>query len=152
MQNLKQRTKTVALVAAMALLLMAWCFTPCSLWAQGGYFTHQPSGNDVYAGFTHQSFGNLVGGGFTHQPFGNDSEGDFTHQSFGNSVDGGFTHQSFGNGMEGGFTHQGFGNDVNGGFFQQPFGYDTPMGSGWLILLSAGVGYAAIKKKKWNKR
>ena len=152
MQNLKQRTKTVALVAAMALLLMAWCFAPCSLLAQGGYFNHQPYGNDVYIDFTHQPFGNLVGGGFTHQPFGNDSEGDFTHQSFGNSADGGFTHQSFGNGMEGGFTHQGFGNDVNGGFLHQPFGYDTPMGSGWLILLSAGVGYAAIKKKKWNKR
>lgn len=139
MQNLKQRTKTVALVAAMALLLMAWCFTPCSLLAQGGHFTHQPYGNDVNVGFTHQSFGNSVDGGFTHQ-------------SFGNSADGGFTHQSFGNGMEGGFTHQGFGNDVNGGFLHQPFGYDTPMGSGWLILLSTGVGYAAIKKKKWNKR
>lgn len=126
MQNLKQRTKTVALVAAMALLLMAWCFTPCSLLAQGGHFTHQPYGNDVYVGFTHQSFGNSVDGGFTHQ-------------SFGNSADGGFTHQSFGNGMEGGFTHQ-------------PFGNDAPLGSGLLVLLSAGVGYAAMKKKRYNKK
>lgn len=139
MQNLKQRTKTVALVAAMALLLMAWCFTPCSLLAQGGHFTHQPYGNDVYVGFTHQSFGNSVDGGFTHQ-------------SFGNSADGGFTHQSFGNGVGGGFTHQGFGNDVGGGFTHQPFGNDVSLGGGLLILLSAGASYAALKRTRQNNK
>ena len=139
MQNLKQRTKTVALVAAMALLLMAWCFTPCSLLAQGGHFTHQPYGNDVYVGFTHQSFGNSVDGGFTHQ-------------SFGNSVDGGFTHQSFGNSVGGSFTHQGFGNDVGGGFTHQPFGNDVSLGGGLLILLSAGASYAALKRTRQNNK
>ena len=87
-------------------------------------------------------------GSFTHQSFGNSVEGGFTHQSFGNSVDGGFTHQTFGNGIGGGFTHQGFGNDVGGGFTHQPFGNDAPLGGGLVVLFAAGLGYAAMKRKK----
>ena len=98
--------------------------------------------------FTHQSFGNSVEGGFMHQSFGNSVEGGFMHQSFGNSVEGGFAHQTFGNGIGSGFTHQGFGNDIEGGFIHQPFGNDAPLGSGLLILLSAGASYAAWKRKK----
>ena len=67
------------------------------------------------------------------------TEGTFTHQTFGNDYDGTFTHQTFGNNHEGNFTHQTFGND-------------TPIGSGLLILLSAGMGYAAMKRKKQNKK
>ena len=100
--------------------------------------------------FTHQSFGNSVEGGFTHQSFGNSVEGGFTHQSFGNGMEGGFTHQSFGNSVEGGFTHQTFGNDIGGGFTHQPFGNDAPLGGGLLILLSAGAGYAALKRTRQN--
>ena len=87
-------------------------------------------------------------GNFTHQSFGNSVEGGFMHQSFGNSVEGGFAHQTFGNGIGSGFTHQGFGNDIEGGFIHQPFGNDAPLGSGLLILLSAGASYAAWKRKK----
>lgn len=65
------------------------------------------------------------------------TEGTFTHQTFGNDYDGTFMHQTFGNNHEGNFTHQTFGNN-------------TPVGSGLLILFSAGVGYAASKRKKNN--
>ena len=75
-------------------------------------------------------------------------DGNFTHQSFGNSVEGGFTHQSFGNSVDGGFTHQTFGNDIGGGFTHQPFGNDAPLGGGLVVLFAAGLGYAAMKRKK----
>ena len=91
-------------------------------------------------------------GNFTHQSFGNSEEGGFTHQSFGNGMEGGFTHQTFGNDIGGGFTHQGFGNDVGGGFTHQPFGNDAPLGGGLLILLSAGAGYAALKRTRQNNK
>ena len=67
------------------------------------------------------------------------TEGTFTHQTFGNNYDGTFTHQTFGNNYEGNFTHQTFGNGV-------------PVGGGLFILLSAGIGYAATKRKKQNKK
>lgn len=67
------------------------------------------------------------------------TEGTFTHQTFGNDYDGTFTHQTFGNNHDGNFTHQTFGNE-------------TPTGSGMLILLSAGLGYAAAKRKHQNKK
>ncbi len=66
------------------------------------------------------------------------TEGTFTHQTFGNDYDGTFTHQTFGNNHDGNFTHQTFGN--------------APTGSGMLILLSAGLGYAAAKRKHQNKK
>lgn len=62
------------------------------------------------------------------------TEGTFTHQTFGNDYDGTFTHQTFGNNQDGNFTHQTFGNGA-------------PVGGGLFILLSAGLGYAATKKK-----
>ena len=67
------------------------------------------------------------------------TEGTFTHQTFGNDYDGTFTHQTFGNNQDGNFTHQTFGNSV-------------PVGNGMLILLSAGLGYAAAKRKHQNKK
>ena len=65
------------------------------------------------------------------------TEATFAHQTFGNDYEGTFTHQTFGINHEGNFTHQTFGNN-------------TPTGSGLLILLSAGIGYAAMKRK--NKK
>ena len=53
---------------------------------------------------------------------------------------------------EGTFTHQTFGNDYDGTFTHQTFGNNAPTGSGMLILLSAGLGYAATKRKKQNKK
>ena len=47
-----------------------------------------------------------------------------------------FGHQAFGANQEGGFTHQSF---------------TSPTGSGLLVLLAAGMGYAAAKKRKGGK-
>ena len=57
---------------------------------------------------------------------------------------------------EGGYIlfNQQFGTDANGGYdlHNQTFGQpdDAPLGSGWLILVAAGAGYA-LKKRKNNK-
>ncbi len=80
-----------------------------------------------------------VGHGLLGKGNRNGSEGIFTHQTFGNDYDGTFTHQTFGNNQEGNFTHQTFGNGV-------------PVGGGLFILLSAGIGYAATKRKKQDKK
>ena len=48
-----------------------------------------------------------------------------------------------------GVLNQGFG-ATNGGITNQTFG-ETPMGSGLLILLAAGAGYATLKKRKSNR-
>lgn len=141
MSKKKMKTKTIVALLTMAIGL----FVPLPMKAlhdsdlgtRAGLLNHGPD---------------AIWGGFTHQSFGNSVEGGFMHQSFGNSVGGGFTHQSFGNGMEGGFTHQTFGNDVEGGFTHQPFGNDAPLGGGLLILLSAGAGYAALKRTRQNNK
>lgn len=66
------------------------------------------------------------------------TDGSFTHQTFGANHGGIFTHQTFGSNHEGNFTHQTFGN--------------APLGGGWFILLSAGAGYATLKRKKQSKK
>lgn len=108
---------------------------PCGAHGQNGNFTHQSFGSDYTGSFTHQSFGSDYTGSFTHQSFGSDYNGNFTHQSFGSVFGGLFNHQSFGSNYEGNFTHQSFGGTA-------------PLGSGLLVLLSAGMGYAAWKRKK----
>ena len=50
----------------------------------------------------------------------------------------------------GNFTGQGFG-ATNGNITGQTFG-TTPLGSGLLVLLAAGAGYAAMKSKKTQKQ
>ena len=87
-------------------------------------------------------------GNFTHQSFGSDYTGNFTHQSFGSDYEGNFTHQSFGSDYSGDFTHQSFGSDYEGNFTHQSFGDPAPIGGGLVFLLSAGLGYAAWKRKK----
>ena len=83
-------------------------------------------------------------------PFGALGQG-----SFGEAGDSGGDHGLLGKGnrgtAEGVFTHQTFGNDYEGNFTHQTFGNSTPTGSGLLILLSAGLGYAA-SKRKMNKK
>ena len=61
-------------------------------------------------------------------------------------VEGTLEHQIFGTNHEGGFTHQYFGADHEGGFTHQSF--TSPTGSGFLVLLAAGMGYAVAKRKK----
>lgn len=98
--------------------------------------------------FTHQSFGGEYTGNFSHQSFGGEYTGNFTHQSFGIDLTGGFTHQSFGGDYTGGFTNQSFGGDYEGNFTHQSFEDPAPIGSGLLVLIAAGLGYAASKRKK----
>ena len=38
--------------------------------------------------------------------------------------------------------------DVTGGITNQQFGQETPVGSGLLIMVAAGAGYALLKKKE----
>ena len=66
------------------------------------------------------------------------------NQGFG-ATSGNLTNQGFGFTQDG-LDNQGFG-ATNGGITNQTFG-ETPMGSGLLILLAAGAGYATLKLKK----
>ena len=38
--------------------------------------------------------------------------------------------------------------EVTGGITNQQFGQETPVGSGLLIMVAAGAGYALLKKKE----
>lgn len=49
-----------------------------------------------------------------------------------------------------GITLQGFGENQDG-ITLQNFGEEAPLGSGWLVLMGAGLGYAALKRKKTTK-
>ena len=69
------------------------------------------------------------------------------NQGFGATA-GNLTNQGFGFTQDG-LDNQGFG-ATNGGITNQTFG-ETPMGSGLLILLAAGAGYATLKKRKSNR-
>ena len=130
------------------LLMAAVLLIPCGALGQDGNFTHQSFGGEYTGNFSHQSFGGEYTGNFTHQSFGIDLTGGFTHQSFGGDYTGGFTHQSFGGDYTGGFTNQSFGGDYEGNFTHQSFEDPAPIGNGLLVLIAAGLGYAASKRKK----
>ena len=49
-----------------------------------------------------------------------------------------------------GVTLQNFGENQDG-ITLQNFGETAPLGSGWLVLMGAGLGYAALKKRKTTK-
>lgn len=124
----KKRKKNSLLV--LPLLLVAGLLLPIGAFAQDGLFDRGLS-DEAYYGFG--------GSGLLRDGDRGSTEATFAHQTFGNDYEGTFTHQTFGMNHEGNFTHQTFGND-------------TPVGSGLLILLSAGMGYAAMKRKKQNKK
>lgn len=56
-----------------------------------------------------------------------------------------------GGGGDDGLSLQGFGENQNG-LSLQNFGENVPLGSGWLVLMTAGVGYAAMKTRKNKKQ
>ena len=121
MKNTKRKLKTMALMVVMAAGLML----PTALNAQDS--------------FQNQGFGSSSGG-FINQGFGSASgNGSFSNQSFGATSNGGFTNQSFGHmsESEGNFTNQTFGGQR-----------EAPLGSGILIMVAAGMGYIAIKRRK----
>jgi hypothetical protein len=49
-------------------------------------------------------------------------------------------------------TNQAFGNPNGSDLTNQTFGNSAPIGSGLLVMLLAGAGYAAMKTKKKNKK
>jgi len=121
---MKKQTKKKGKAVALSLAMAAALSLPLDALGQGLFGEGSDSGGNQ----------GLLGRG----PRGT-TEGTFTHQTFGNDYDGTFTHQTFGNNHEGNFTHQTFGNGA-------------PVGGGLFILLSAGIGYAATKRKKQNKK
>ena len=56
-----------------------------------------------------------------------------------------------GGGGDDGLSLQGFGENQNG-LSLQNFGENVPLGSGWLVLMTAGLGYAAMKTRKNKKQ
>ena len=50
-----------------------------------------------------------------------------------------------------GLSLQGFGENQDG-LSLQNFGENAPLGSGWLVLLASGMGYAAMKTRKNKKQ
>ncbi len=117
----KKRGKTVALFLTMVAMLSL----PLGALGQGMFGKAGDGGGGHGHGLLDKGSRGTTEGTFTHQTFGNDYEGTFTHQTFGVNHEGNFSHQTFGN--------------------------ETLTGSGMLILLSAGLGYAASKRKK-NKK
>ena len=77
---------------------------------------------DLFSGnpINNQTFGVSNGGNITNQMFGISAEANITNQTFGNSTESTITNQTFG----------------------------VPLGSGLLIMLAAGAGYASLKRKK----
>ena len=55
-------------------------------------------------------------------------------------------------GSSDGLSLQGFGENQNGLTLQNFGEPDAPLGSGWLVLVTAGVGYAAMKTRKNKKQ
>ena len=54
------------------------------------------------------------------------------------------------NGLFQSLTLQDFGEDEDD-LTLQNFGEEAPLGSGWLVLMGAGLGYAALKQRKTTK-
>ena len=51
-----------------------------------------------------------------------------------------------------GLSLQGFGENQNGLSLQNFGEQQSPLGSGWLVLVTAGLGYAAMKTRKSKKQ
>lgn len=123
----KMKTKTIVILLAMAAGVVL--SPPMVAQNDGSRGLFGRGGNNDYANR------NEVGAsGLLNQGFGA-TAGNLTNQGFGFTQDG--------------LDNQGFG-ATNGGITNQTFG-ETPTGSGLLILLAAGAGYATLKKRKSNR-
>ena len=125
----KTRKKSNHLV--LALVVAAGLALPVEASAQGGVFGRAVS-DESYYGFGGQAL--------IPNRDGVSATGAFTNQHFGNAIGGSnVTNQNF------------------GGIFVRPDNitnqtFGTPLGSGALIMLAAGAGYATIKNRKRNKK
>ena len=70
------------------------------------------------------------------------------NQIFGASNSGGIDNQIFGASNAGSIDNQTFGASNEGNITNQTFGNKLPLGSDVLIMVAAGAGYAALKRKK----
>ena len=70
------------------------------------------------------------------------------NQTFGASNAGGIDNQIFGASNSGNIDNQVFGATNTGNITNQTFGNKLPLSSGILIMVAAGAGYAALKRKK----
>ena len=70
------------------------------------------------------------------------------NQIFGASNSGGIDNQIFGASNAGSIDNQTFGASNEGNITNQTFGNKLPLGSGILIMVAAGAGYAAIKRRR----
>lgn len=136
MEKLKKKRRAFVLLMALAAVMAS----PPDTRAQG---------TDMY--FESQAFGDGYQYGFSHEGFGNDYVFRFSHQAYGSSYIYGFSHQVFGDGFSGNFGHEGFGDDFNGNFGHQGFGDPAPLGSGIIVLLTAGVSYAYRSRRRHKK-
>ena len=106
------------------LLVAAGLLLPVGASAQGGVFGRgdKDVGSNRHSGMLRDSETALT---LSNQHFGNPIGGDVTNQLFGNHIGADdITNQTFG----------------------------APLGSGMLIMLAAGAGYATIKSRKRNKK
>lgn len=124
------------LVLTFSLLLSIVLAIPSDVMAQGGMFSSgsqsNSSENDSQGLF---GFRGSTSVSFSNQGFGT-TNGLFGFQGFG-GANGDINNQGFG-GFQGGITNQGFS--------------ETPLGSGWLVMLVAGLGYATAKSKVKTKQ
>ena len=126
MSKKKMKTKTFVILLAMAEGLL---LSP-SMVAQndGSRGLFGRGGNNDYVNRSE-----VGASGLLNQGFGATSD-NLSNQGFGFTQDG--------------LDNQGFG-ATNGGITNQTFG--APLGSGLLIMLAAGAGYATLKKRKSNR-
>ena len=126
MQHMKKKKRLKT--ARLALVLTAMLLLPIGAFAQDGLFDRGVSDEDYYG------FG---GSGLLR-------DGELSYS---------LSNQQFGSLLGGeNFTNQGFNAIfVRPGITNQPFDV-TPLGSGTLILLAAGAGYATVKSRKRNKK
>lgn len=123
----KKKMRTIVILLAMAGGLVL--SPPMAAQNDGSRGQFGRGGNNGYANRSEVGASGLLNQGFGA------TAGNLTNQGFGATA--------------GNLFNQGFG-ATNGGITNQTFGA-TPMGSGLLILLAAGAGYATLKKRKSNR-
>ena len=140
MKTVKLNLKVIVLLVALAMGMPL--MTPAQS-VNNQWF----GGSNDNGMFGNQSFGSTNGGGVGNQFFGTMNNGGVGNQYFGTMNNGGVGNQYFGTVGIGGFGNQYFGWWSDGAFNNQFFGI-APVGSGLWVLAAAGVGYAALKKRK----
>lgn len=121
MSKMKMKTFVILLAMSGGLVLSP----PMVAQNDGSRGLFERGGNNDYANRSEVGASGLLNQGFGA------TAGNLTNQGFGFTQDG--------------LDNQGFG-ATNGGITNQTFG--APLGSGLLILLAAGAGYATLKKRK----